>query len=889
MAKKKESTMQWKVDIADLKKSMKEAKTSLSLANAEFKAATAGMKNWKSSADGVEAKLKQLKSTLEFQNKTLENLNKQYEITAKELGADSEEARKLEIQIMNQKAAITKTTVDIAKYNDNLNQLQKEEEEAQTELGKLTKKIDEQEKELESLRKEYKNAVLTYGENSSQAKKLASQIENLSGELNENKKRMNDADIAAEDLGEELEEVKKSAEKTSNEGFTVMKGALANLVSAGITAAINAFKELGRSMKEALTEAAAYADEISSQSIITGLSTDALQEYNYMADLVDVSVDTLTGSLAKLTKNMANAKNGSKTTTAAFEALGVKITDNTGHLRDNEDVFADVIDALGKIENETERDAASMSIFGKSAQDLNPLIAAGGARIAELAEEAHKMGAVLDEDALNSLNDLQDNLDRLSQATKAAKNNIASNLAPVASEVLEPLTAAFGELPDALASGDFSKVEQNLGKVGKIVLDLIKKLGPKIYDAIKTIRAGIRKKILEAIPEIPGIIKNFLDKIAEEAPKFIQSGVESLKSFISGITSTIPALVAEIPGIIQSFSETVMTLLPEIITAGTEILNALIDGVISMIPSLADTIPQIVETVVTVITENLPIILRAGITLFMQVVDAIPKIIGPLADALPTVITKIVNVLAQNMPKILEAGISLLMEIVNAIPTIVTKLAPEIPTIIGTINTTLIENLPTIFDTALELFGQIIAAIPEFLLDLASNIPQIIGCIVDGLLEGLADIAEVGKRIVEGIWEGIKGAADWLKQKMSDFGNSILDGLMDLYGIASPSKVFRDKIGKNLALGIGVGFTDEMKNVGNNIQKSMGGLVGALNSEINLKASGSGAGSIGTAMGAGQAYNFTQIINSPKAVDRLTLYRQTNSLLFTAQVRAQNA
>ena len=100
-----------------------------------------------------------------------------------------------------------------------------------------------------------------------------------------------------------------------------------------------------------------------------------------MADLVDTSLGTMTGSMTKLTRAMQKARGGNKDAVATFEQLGVQVTNADGSLRDSTDVFFDIIDALGAMEEGTERDALAMDIFGKSAQELNPLIAAGSAAI----------------------------------------------------------------------------------------------------------------------------------------------------------------------------------------------------------------------------------------------------------------------------------------------------------------------------------------------------------------------------------------------------------------------------------------------------------------------------------------------------------------------------
>lgn len=190
-------------------------------------------------------------------------------------------------------------------------------------------------------------------------------------------------------------------------------------------------------------ETAKTADNLLTLSTQTGLSTDQLQEFEYASELVDVSTDTLTGSMAKMIRNMTTAKKGTGDTAEAFKKLHVRITDARGELRSSQDVFMETIDALGKIKNETERDALAMQIFGKSAQDLNPLIAAGSDKLAELAKEAHNMGYVMSEETLQSFGALDDAMQRFNNMSETLHNSLAEALLP-------PLTALFsviGSIP----------------------------------------------------------------------------------------------------------------------------------------------------------------------------------------------------------------------------------------------------------------------------------------------------------------------------------------------------------------------------------------------------------------------------------------------------------
>lgn len=197
---------------------------------------------------------------------------------------------------------------------------------------------------------------------------------------------------------------------------------------------------LGAALVKSAFSAAEMADDINTLSSKTGLAVEDIQKFKFAADTIDVSLETLTGSLAKLTKNMASAATkGKGDTYEAFNKLNVAITDTNGELRNNQDVFYDTIAALGKIENETERDAIAMQIFGKSAQELNPLIEGGADDLKRLGDEAEAMGLILSQDALDAANELQDGVDKLKATASAAFSKIGADMTKYLIPVVEKL------------------------------------------------------------------------------------------------------------------------------------------------------------------------------------------------------------------------------------------------------------------------------------------------------------------------------------------------------------------------------------------------------------------------------------------------------------------
>lgn len=260
-------------------------------------------------------------------------------------------------------------------------------------------------------------------------------------------------------------------------GFSAGTVAAMGAAAAGVAAMIKVCKEL----HEITLQAAADADELITKSMVTGLSTETLQQWKYAENLIDVSVETMTGSLTKLTRAMYDAQTGNAAAAETFQALGISITDSSGQLRSAEEVFYEVIDALGGVESQTERDAIAMEIMGRSAQDLNPLILQGSDALRELAEEAENAGYVLDESQIKKLGEVDDAYQRMQLTIDATKNQIATEFAPASKAAMET----------------FSKVVQQAGQV-LVDTHLIENTGAIVQGVMGIVDAGT--KFASAIP-----------------------------------------------------------------------------------------------------------------------------------------------------------------------------------------------------------------------------------------------------------------------------------------------------------------------------------------------------------------------------------------------------
>lgn len=640
----------------------------------------------------------------------------------------------------------------------------------------LTKQIDAQKDKIETLRKALENASSSFGENDRRTQAWAVQLNNAQAELNGMERELkgnekaldsvadefNAAEKQADQFGDELDKTGKDAESAGGKFEklgSVVKGvgAAMGVAFAAIgTAAIGA----GKALVDMTVEAAAYADEMLTQSTVTGMSVESLQAYSYAADLVDVSMETLTGSMAKQVKSMSNARDGSAKFADAYAKLGISVADSNGQLRDSETVYWETIDALGKISNETERDALAMQIFGKSAQELNPLIAQGSAGIAALTEEAKRMGAVLSEESIEKLGAFDDSVQRLKQGSEAAQRVMGTVLLPQLQTLADDGVSLLGDFTSGLveAGDDFDKISEVIGST----------------------------------------VGGLVDMIMENLPRIIQVGMDIVMAIVSSIVENLPTIV-------DCASSIVMTLL---------------QGLIEALPAITEGALQLVLTLVQGIIDNLPAIIEAAIqmivTLALGIAEALPELIPSIVEA----ILLIVQVLLDNMDKILEAAFAIIKGLAEGLLNALPELIAALPQIITSIINFITNNLPAIISMGIQLTVQLAAGLIKAIPQLVASLPQIISALVLGLGKAVGAVFEIGKNIVTGLWDGIKSMGTWISDKVSGFFSGIVDGAKDLLGIHSPSTVFAG-IGENMGAGIGIGFGQIMNKVSRDMQTSI--------------------------------------------------------------------
>lgn len=396
----------------------------------------------------------------------------------------------------------------------------------------LERKISTQAEKIEYLKAALQQSAEKYGEADKRTMQWQTSLNNAEAELNnlnnqfdENKQKIADSGKEMGNLGDVVNSLTSKLGIQLPDGMKSSMNAMGSLdtqslaLAGGFAAVAAAIIKAEKAMISMTKESAAFADNIITLSMQTGQSTQQLQEFAYASELIDVSVDTLQGSLTKLTNNMQDTMNGTGNAKASFDKLGVSVINAVdGSMRSANDVFYETIDALGQVKNETERDAMSMDIFGRSAQDLNPLIIQGSKTLKEYADEAHNVGYVLDDEALSALGAVDDAYQRLQKTQEGVKNQLSAEFAPYLEEFYGDVTTMVKDggkaLKDSGIVDAFGMLLETVGDILNPMSDLSNNRVPALTKALQPL-AKVMALMADAAELLKGVINFSTGHISE--------------------------------------------------------------------------------------------------------------------------------------------------------------------------------------------------------------------------------------------------------------------------------------------------------------------------------------------------------------------------------------
>lgn len=769
MAKQNESTMKFRADIAELKSGLQQAKTAIAQSKAEFDKSTEGLENWRKSSEGVEAKLKQLRTTLQAQNTVLENYREQLAKTEEQYGENSTQAEQLREKIEKQKSTISKTKSEIGKYESSLRDV-------------------------------------------AEAEALAEK-EGIS--VNE----------AFQKLKKSAGEVEEAVEDTSD-GFTTMKGVLANLVAEGI-------KSFVSNVVNAVAETKEFRNELAmleATAETTGTGFDKASEK--LKEIATITGDT--GAGVEAVNNMMSA--GFKTD---------NIDELTEHLLGASIKWKDTLKMEGLADGLQETLATNNAVgpFAELLERGGKNLEVFNAGLAKCKTEAERQNFVLKELASMGLTDVLD---------EYKENNKYMLMNANASYSLQESMAKFG-----------AKVEPVVASVKSGVADLLSTF-LSMGDGVNL--EGVAEKITSGMNLIKGVLTGKISpgELMTIASKWITKLGE-------GISQSVPSLISKGLDMLVNLTSSLRENAPKLIQSGLTFIQNLIKGIMNALPDLIAKIPIIVSNLANVINDNGPTILKAGFNIIVTIIKGIINAIPTLIANVPKIISAIVDVWsAFNWLNLGKNAISKMGDGIKS-------LGGKMKTIGGNVKDWIVDavkNLPTtLSNLGKKMISDMGSAITGAKSTITNGIKKIFNAVFDGVKKLPDKLKTVGTDLVKGLWNGISDMTGWIIDKIEGFGDSVLDGIKDFFDIHSPSRETA-WIGQMLAEGMGKGFTSNIASVVKDMKGSLSPVVGNLQSTVTGSNGSTLQGGIG-----GSTYNFYQTNNSPKALSRLDIYRQSKNLL----------
>lgn len=617
-------------------------------------------------------------------------------------------------------------------------------------------------------------------------------VAKISLDSNEYEKGVSDAKSSFSGLGSAI----------ASGGKTIMKAGVAAFTAIG-TAIGGATTALISNAKET----AAYADNIDKMSQKIGFTTDAFQEWDFIMKHSGSSIEAVKGSIVKLDKAL-------ESDTDAWEKLGLSQEQLLN--MSSEERFEATVKALQGVSDETEKAALAQDVFGKSYQELMPLLNTTAEETEAMKQQVHDLGGVMSEDAVKAGAQFQDSLQNLKTALTGAKNNLMGEFLPSLSTVMDGLSALF--------SGD----ESGIGKIKQGIEDFANKLNEKLPTVIQTV-GSILTSVISALPQafeaiasqLPSILEQAIPVLINATVALADSIVKSLPQLLQAIQSNIGTITSGLSKIISAIGQIILkltpVLLPMLLKVGVQLVTELARGFSQNASEVIRTIFELINIIVQELTnpETLMQLLECGLQILMALVNGISENAPLLMETMFTLIGNIITFLVEAIPQIVTSiGENGAKIITDVLPQIILKLSEKMSELLEKTIGFLAGWIPDILSKAKEVFENI----GQGVLDAATWIQEKVSGLASDILgwigDGLGDIFSIGSDLVHGLWDGITSVGDWIKEKITGFGSGITGWLKDTLGISSPSKVTK-YFGQMLDAGLVEGVeTDASKTFG---------------------------------------------------------------------------
>ena len=574
----------------------------------------------------------------------------------------------------------------------------------------------------------------------------------------------------ATEMGAATEPAAKEAGEKSGKSFgeSLAKGikTTSAVIAGAVAAAAGAAVATGKAFVGAAKDVAEYGDTVQKNAQKMNMSYAGYQELSYIFQRNGSSIESFKSSMVKLSQA---AESGNE----AFQALG--ITQEDLAKMNSEELFNATLKGLQNCTSESERMALATKLLGKAAaSELGPTLNMSASEMEEMRKQAHDLGGVLSDEAIEDSAKFKDELLNMDIALKGLKNGMMSQFLPGITQVMKGLSLVF--------SGN--------GGIGEI------------QEGLKTV----------------------VSKIVSFAPQFFTIAQTIVMSLLEGFAPMLPQLVSSLFGFIQQGLLTLATLMPQLTPVLTEGLKGISSALLTCLPVLVQGLLVMVTELANWLTEGSNI--ETFVNALIDVASQIAMAVGDLINVLLPAIVKIIGAVAKCLvePKNLQTILQSALYVVGAVAMGLINAIPQLLSALGQI-------FSSIAKSNLDFINSITSKIKSWFSSVVSNVKQLGSNIISSLKSLPSQALQAGKDLIQGLINGVKNMAGRAVSAVKDVGRSLVNGIKNVLKIGSPSKVFK-QIGAWTAEGFGIGYESTMDDVQSDMLTSMDGLTGNMTATV---------------------------------------------------------
>lgn len=597
-------------------------------------------------------------------------------------------------------------------------------------------------------------------------------------------------------------------------GSAVSKGS--KLAVAGISAVATGATIMGKKFIDGINATAQYGDNVDKMSQKIGISAESYQKWDYVMQRAGTSVDNLKMGMKTLSKQ-AEANSDS------FQKLGIS-QEEVKNLS-QEDLFEKTIKGLASMEAGTERTTLATELLGKAGADLGPLLNEGSDAIEEQMEIAEKYGMVMSDEAVKASADFEDSLTTMSMTMQGLKNRMMGEFLPAVTDVTDGLGKMF--------AGDMSGAD-DIVKGFDGIIDKVTEVLPKIMDIGEKIFEGLSESIIKSLPKLfetaTTIVLSLAEYFIEALPMITDTATQIITTLVSGIGQALPTLIPAAVDAIVAITQGLLENLPLIIEAGLQLIGGLVLGLAQAIPQLLEAAPELISTLVEGLLQSIDLLISAAGELITSLVNGLVENLPMIISSAFDIISALVEGITQNLPTIIETAIQLIVTLIEGLTQALPQIIEYMPYIIDAIVNGLVNNFGMLIECALQIVLTLVDAIANNLPKIVEIGVQLLEKLIGGILKFIKKMPEtakklissfkkaftdikwkdIGTHILEGIANGLSKGARIIIDAAKNAAAQAFNAVCDFLGIHSPSRLFRDQVGKNMALGLAEGFEDYM-------------------------------------------------------------------------------